>query len=244
LFLYIAAAPGQDCQGEGVNNATLPTATGTFRTIWGVTTTSAANMGCITNALVGTDIIQLKRVVSAPLVNAPDNDYYLVTNATEGEIIKGPVANAALPVINNSRIWEYQHHVYFISEDNVGYSNKVPVLNLMSLGNNMSSQPIIDGVEHIRFMYGIDTTLDGNANKFLSAGNMTQALWDNEINSRIVAVKIYVLVRDLAKDVNYENKTNYQLGDLIYTVPVADRNYRRMLFSTTVSLYNGDVKIW
>lgn len=242
----VPAAPGNECTGEGLNNGTLPLPVGSghFRTLWGATTTAAVNMGCITNAVVGTDILQLKRVISAPLTNALDNNYYLITSPTEGEVIKGPVANAALPIINNSRIWEYQHHVYFISEDDMGSSANVPVLNLMSLGSNMTSQPLIDGVEQIRFMYGVDTTLDGNANKFLSANNMTQALWDNEVDSRIVAIKIYVLVRDLAKDAKYENKKNYQLGDFVYTVPVNDKNYRRMLFSTTVSLYNGDVKVW
>jgi type IV pilus assembly protein PilW len=241
----IPVAPGSECTGEGINNGTFPGAVGTFRAIWGKTADSANEMGCINDAKIGSDILQIKRVVSNPVVGAlPANRYFLVANLTQGQIITsaGPI-----PVIDSSRTWEYQHHVYFVSEDSAG-TEVIPVLNLRSLANTMASQPLIDGVEMFRVMYGVDTNQDGAVNAFISADNMTQALWDSEINavtgtnSRIIAAKIYVLVRDMLPDQNYTNSTAYQLGDINFIAP--NDNYRRMLFSSTVSLYNGDVEIW
>lgn len=241
----IPAAPANECTGDGINNGTFPSALGTFRTIWGKTADSLNEMGCINNAKIGSDILQIKRVVSNPVPGAlPADRYYLVANLSQGQIITsaGPV-----PVIDNSRTWEYQHHVYFVSEDSAG-SEVIPVLNLRQLANTMASQPLIDGVEMFRVMYGVDTNLDGAVNAFIPADNMTQALWDSELNAvtgtntRIIAAKIYVLVRDLLPDQKYTNSTTYQLGDINFIAP--NDNYRRMLFSSTVSLYNGDVEIW
>ncbi len=245
LMGAIPLAPGNECTGGGINNGTFPTAIGTFRTIWGTTAVNANAMGCITNAKVGTDILQIKRVISRPIVGAlPANRHFLVANISQGQIITsaGPI-----PVIDSSRTWEYQHHVYFVSEDAAG-TEVIPVLNLRSLANTMASQPLIDGVEMFRIMYGVDTNQDGAVNAFIAADNMTQALWDSEenpvtgITTRIVAAKIYVLVRDLLPDSKYTNSTTYQLGDINFVAP--NDNYRRMLFSSTVSLYNGDVEKW
>jgi len=234
----VPAAPAGECAGEGINNGTFPLPNGTFRAIWGTTVTAADNMGCITNAVSGSEILQLKRVVPNPLNAAPVGNFYLVANVSEGQIIAG---GDAIPVINNSRIWEYQHHVYFVSEDSVG-SEKVPVLNLRSLATTMNTQPLLDGVERLRVLYGIDRNLDGNANTFLSADNMTQAFWDNETTSRIVSIKLFVLVRDLLPDPKYTNSTSYRVGDVQFNAP--NDHYRRMVFSSSVSLYNGDMKVW
>lgn len=172
----------------------------------------------------------------------PADRYYLVTNTVAGQIID---SGDAIPAINDSRAWEYQHHVYYVSNDTVG-DGVVPVLNLRSLANTMNAQPMIDGVERIRIQYGIDSAadgqLDGVVDAFIPADQMTQALWDNESSSRIVAAKIFVLVRDINPDLKYTNTLSYQLGDL--TINATNDNYRRMLFSSTVTLHNGDVEIW
>ncbi|WP_274620351.1 PilW family protein [Colwellia maritima] len=70
---------------------------------------------------------------------------------------------------------------------------------------------------------------------------MNDALWDNAGGSRIIAVKVYVLARNILPDNDYTNNNTYQLGDLPMTF---NDNYRRLLFSSTVTLYNARVDIW
>lgn len=246
----VPAAPTGECVGGGINNGTFPLAAGHFRTLWGATVESAIILsGCRTDAKVGSDILQLKRVVSIPLVDgagdpitvAPVGNYYLVTNMNNGTIF----TSGNVPTVQNGQVWEYQHHIYYVREDTQG-TNTVPVLMQGQLSNTLSFSPIIDGIEIIHFEYGIDTQIDptdpgyGIIDAFISANNMTDALWDN-VNSRILSVKIYVLARNILPDNKYTNTNTYQLGDQLFTF---NDNYRRLLFSSTITLYNAGVDTW
>jgi len=253
---HTLVAPSGECTGDGVNNGTFPLAIGTFRTLWGETAASANPMGCFTDAKIGSDIIQLKRVVGSDLVKAdgvtsiseapaeaaPVGNYHLVTNTNGGVLF----ASGAVPNVENSRVWQYQHHVYYIREETQG-SNTVPVLMQGQLTNRMSFAPIIDGIEMIRFMYGFDADTDASApgygivDAFIPAKDMTSALWDNTGGTRIIAVKVFVLARNVMPDNKYTDNNTYQLGDLSVTF---NDNYRRLLFSSTVTLYNSRIDSW
>ncbi len=253
-LIAIPGAPGTDCVGAGVNNGTFPQNIGPFRTLWGQTHTGIADnpLSCFsmpegTRTMTGSDVIQLKRVIANPIV-APAvtiaGNYYLSSNLTTGAVF---AHGSPVPSVDNSRLWQYQHHVYYVREEPVG-DNFVPVLMQGRLANfNMSFSPVIDGIEKIRFMYGVDTTTDpslpgyGVVDAFISANNMTQAFWDNAGGSRILAVKIFVLARGIRQDNKYTNTNTYQLGDLPFAV---NDNYRRLLFSSTVTLYNSSVDAW
>jgi type IV pilus assembly protein PilW len=159
----------------------------------------------------------------------------------EGGITAGV---AATPVIDNSRIWQYQHHVYYVREEEVG-GTLVPVLMQGRLANlSMNFTPIIDGVEVIRFMYGVGPEATGVVDRFVSADTMTDALWDNAAGTRILAVKIFVLARSILPDSKYQNTNTYQLGSGEDGKFEVNDNYRRLLFSSTVTLYNGRVDSW
>ena len=95
-------------------------------------------------------------------------------------------------------------------------------------------------------MYGIDTDIPGSAgygivDAFVSAENMTLNQWDNGNNNRILAVRIYVLSRSILPDSKYTNTNTYNLGDVAVTF---NDNYRRLLFNSTVTLYNAGVDSW
>ena len=244
----VPAAPAGECTGDGVNNGTFPVAVGHFRTLWGDNVTNAKIMNCITDAAVyaapkTSDVIQIKRVISSSLVDALNNpvtttlanNYYLVSNFNSGVIF----APGTVPTITMGQVWQYQHHIYYVREETVG-SNQVPVLMQGQLTSKMTFDPIIDGIEIIHFMYGIDTDGDNIVNAFVAAKDMTADNWNNA-NSTILAVKIYVLARNITPDSNYTNANTYNLGDMTFT---ANDNYRRLLFTSTVTLFNARVDSW
>jgi type IV pilus assembly protein PilW len=233
---------GEDCAGQGLNNASFPKTTGYFRSVWGITAANASPIGCINNAKVGSDVIQIKRVLSTPIVgNTNANLYYLNANSSTGAIFSG-VGAGAPPLVNSGIVWEYQHHIYYI-RDEVQGNLSVPVLmqGVLSANNGMTFRPLIDGIERIHFSYGVDADNDGDVDAFISSANMTEAFW-NKNNSNILAVKIFVLARDSLPDNNYTNTSTYQLGDS--PALVVDDNYRRLLFTTTVTLYNARTDTW
>lgn len=246
-------APSGDCTGGGANNSTFPIDSDEqFRTLWGETVTNQSILGgCITDAKLGSDVIQVKRVLARPYTRIVDNTttpvtlgaattvttgvYYFVATDRTAQIFK----SATVPTLPNSRVWQYQHHIYYVKEDTHGQET-IPVLMKSSLNSGGTKEllfsPVVDGIEMIRFMYGIDTDADGIVNTFISAGNMNDDYWDNDANSELIAVRVFVLARVSKEDAQYKNENTYQLGDFPYTV---NDGYRRLLLSTTVSLHNS-----
>jgi len=246
--------PGNDCAGVagGLNNATFPNGIGPFRTLWGQTIVAGAldPLGCFampvgTETAVGSDVIQLKRVRANPVpqANLIPGNFYLTSNTIEAGIF---LQGQQIPIISGSQLWQYQHHVYYVRNVTFGAST-VPVLMQGQLINgNMVFAPVIDGIERISFMYGIDTDIDtesigyGVVDAYVSAGVMNDNLWNNS-NSRILAIKIFVLSRAAVEDRDYFNTNTYLLGNVPFVV---NDRFRRLLFSTTVTLYNNGVESW
>lgn len=244
-----------DCVGGGINNSSFPGPVGAFRTLWGVTVLNSSVMGgCIKNAKVGSDLLQLKRAISHPfsdplpplapltIADLPNNRYYIKSNANSAAIFAGNAFE--IPKVNIGRVWEYQHHIYYVRVDTHG-SNNIPILMQGRLQNAASAiffDIMVEGIERLYFMYGVDTTNDGSVNAYISAKNMTTGYWDSNNNIRIVAVKVYILVRDLLPDSKYINNNVYQLGDTRFEAK--GDNFRRLLFSSTVALKNARINSW
>lgn len=238
-----------DCQGGGVNNGSFPWPDGHFRTLWGTTAVSANTM-CMTDAKIGSDVLQLKRAVAFPYLPPPapapntdnleDNRYYIHSNANSAAIFNG---TEDVPEINNGRVWEYQHHIYYVSEEG---STGIPVLNrgrlMFGAGGPIAFDMVVEGIEQLYFMYGVDTDNDGIVNTHLSATNMTETYWDNGDNTSILTVTVYVLVRDILPDNKYENNNVYQIGDTSFDAD--GDNFRRLLMSSTVVLNNARSDEW
>ena len=244
------------CRGEGDNNGSFPqNIPGSFRTLWANEVTSTYIMNdCIKNAgydstkagKFNSDVIQIKRAIATPIVEGNINKerFYIRSNLTSASIFAGNITT--IPTLIESRIWEYQHHIYYVREDATGVSGQVvPVLvqgRLQNKATRMTFDLLIEGIERIHFMFGVDTDGDGVVNGYISSDKMQDDYWDNLNNISIVAVKLYVLARALRPDNSYSNNNVYQMGDKSFDAD--GDNYRRLLFSSTVSLHNARVKSW
>ena len=70
----------------------------------------------------------------------------------------------------------------------------------------------------------------------LSYSGVTSLMWDNEGFQRLVAIKVYVLVRAIKADSTFTNEATYQLGDK--KIDAFKDHFRRKVMSTTVVLEN------
>lgn len=228
-----------DCIGDGLNNATIPLSLGHFRTLYSMRTVDSNPMNCIDDAKSGSDILQIKRALSSELVSGIDTSrYYIKSNLSSAALFKG---GSTVADIEFGKVWEYQHHVYYVREESVG-SNVIPVLMRSRLQNNeLIFDPLVDGVEVLYFQFGVDTDSDGVSNFYLPSTAMNSAFWDNENGIRLIAVKLFVLMRDTQPDMLYSNTNTYTLGDRDITF---NDNYRRMVFSSTINLVNSRVQEW
>lgn len=232
-----------DCIGAGLNNASLPNnQPAHFRRLWGYENglSGTPPLACLSAATVApnTDVIQIKRFIGPSIgfgdgSDSPVGDitrFSVSTTSTQAIFFNGldPATNLV-----NSRVWEYQHHVYFIDIE-----NGVPILSRKTLTNKgmKNDEQLVEGIENIRFLYGFDNSGDNTPDTYLPAADVLAPVWDNETLQRLVAVKIYVLVRSAQADNSYDNQTTYQLGDKQIN-PFND-NFRRKVLSTTVVLEN------
>ncbi|MBT1443516.1 PilW family protein [Shewanella sp. JM162201] len=231
-------ASGVDCDGAGANNATFPKATtppAHFRKLWGYEQVEGSNptnpLSCLANVKVNTDVIQLKRVIGPNVTAAPVGRFYLATTSNQAIFFVG---GGALPALENARFWEYQHHVYFIVNNDSG----VPELRRKTLAaTGMSNdEQLVEGIENMRILYGFDSNGDDTADTYVPVNNVTNLMWDNELFQRLVSLQVYLLVRSIEQDKGYTNDVVYTLGDKV--LPKFNDHYRRKVVSTTIVLEN------
>lgn len=229
-----SAAVPNDCVGAGVNNATLPNATPShFRRLWGYENgVSSSTFTCLNGVESNTDVLQIKRLIGPSIVN-PTNvtRHYVGATASEAIFFTG---GQSTPPMTNERYWEYQHHIYFIRND-----GDIPVLRrrTLSVTNGMNNEEqLVEGIENMRVLYGFDNDGDDTADSFMPAANVTDLMWDNRLFQRLVALRVFLLVRATEQDRSYTNTTEYSLGDKTITAP--GDNFRRKVVSTTMVLEN------
>ncbi|MEZ9196456.1 PilW family protein [Shewanella sp. 10N.286.54.B9] len=231
-----AIATTSDCVGGGVNNASFPVqnSLANFRKMWGYESgVSTESFSCLSSTLSGTDVLQIKRLIGPAVTTFNTNSYYMATNLNQAVIFSG---SQAAPSLDNARFWEYQHHIYFIKTD-----NGVPVLMRRVLGvggmkTSASYEQLVEGVENLRVMYGFDFDGDDSADSFMPAENITSAMWDGSPAQRLVALRIYILIRTLEEDDSYDNDNSYELGDK--TIAATNDGFRRRVLSSTIVLEN------
>ncbi|WP_115720540.1 PilW family protein [Gallaecimonas mangrovi] len=242
----VAVASGSDCSGGGVNNASLPRDTapaGSFLMLWGGIAASGV-MSCLdSKAVTGTDILQIKRL-AGPVATSSSwqtASLYLLMNSNNARFWPGSTAGEfTSPPITNGEYWRYIHHIYYIADETRG-NLTVPVLKRRYLtidGGNlvMADEDLVEGVERFHLMYGIDTDDDAIPNYYASASELTDADWIGSSGQRVVAARIYLLIRTQLSDANYDASISYTLGDMTPYSP-AD-HYRRLLLQSTITLPN------
>jgi len=229
-----AGAVANDCVGGGLNNESLPNnQPSDFRLIWGYESgVSPDSIACLTNVNSGTDVIQFKRLVGPPTLNPNVNSrYYMATRSDQAVIFTG---DQATPVLNNGRFWELQHHIYYIAND-----GDVPVLRrrtLSATSGMRNEDQLVEGVENMRILYGFDNDGDSTADGFMPVQNVTEIMWSNLRPQRLVALRIFLLIRSVAEDPSYTNNVAYVLGDK--NIAPQNDHFRRKVVSTTVVLEN------
>ena len=93
-----------------------------------------------------------------------------------------------------------------------------------------SAQPLVEGIESMEILYGVDTTGgDGRADQYFSASAVTD--WND-----VVSIRVGFLMRTI-NEINLETDTNTYSVNGVVVDPVDDRRIRRVI-TTTIALRN------
>ncbi len=120
-------------------------------------------------------------------------------------------------------------------------SGKGPALfRLVLRAGQLSEEEIVEGVENIQILYGIDnaTPMTGYAQQYVTAASLATATdW-----AKVVSVRIGVLMRTTGSVETTTDTGNYLLGAGVAaagtTINPVDDKRRRRIFTTTIQLRN------
>ncbi|MFY8349976.1 PilW family protein [Pseudoalteromonas sp. SSM20] len=245
-------SPATDCS-EGTNNSTFPqggaAANTAFKVIYAKEAKSGTELNCVKSPLVGSDILQIKRVLGQEITGAtsPTNTYFIATTQSVS-FLRG--TGAVINPGGNAKVWEYAHNVYFVQDQTYtlnGKSVSVPTLRRMRLTNGeMRAETVMEGVENIRFIFGLDTDGDYRVDTYKTTSQMSANDWDQQ-GAVVTSVQIFLLVRTLEED--RHNPVSSQTfilggeGDLKREFTFSD-GFRRKLLTSTVRLVNVGSDQW
>jgi len=197
--------------------------------------TVAAAHSCFAGGelLDGTDVVSIKRVAGAQTVTPSAGNVYLRTNGTVGFLFSGPAPTAApVAVVAPSADWQFRPRIYFIREFANTPGDGIPTLcrKIMDgAGPAITTECLATGIENLQIEYGIDTTLDGHPNVYVSNPTVTQM-------QNVVAARIFLVARTTEIDMRYKNDKTYSVSNAPDFEP--DDSFHRRVFSISVSIRN------
>lgn len=174
--------------------------------------------------------------------SATSRGYYLKSSPMDGQIELVNSRDRAIdsfftplsdmPVTFN-KLEAYTYYSGHQESDCNGNAVAVPALYRLALSTDGTPrrEEIIRGVENLQVQYGVDSDNDGSPNQYENADTITD--WRT-----VRAVRLWFLIRDECPSTAYQNTNTYVMGD---SNLVANDNFRRHLYTTTVMLRNNEV---
>ncbi|KPH64717.1 pilus assembly protein PilW [Pseudoalteromonas porphyrae] len=243
--------PTSDCF-SGQNNGSFPDNSNTnFRSVFAVEATSALQLSCIKNANFDpvSDILQVKYLEGRQVQpdDSTNKQYYFIAQQEKAEFRRGPIDKNSIN--GNASVWPYGHHVYYVANQTYEINKQsisVPVLMRKRLtpSGGMITETVMEGVENMRFVFGLDTTSNNRVDTYKSIKNMTASDWENR--QGILTVQVFILVRSLLPDYGLKLKSQvYTMGeDADQRIISKSDHFRRTLFTTTIRLNNVGANLW
>jgi|CXWL01.1.fsa_nt_gi type IV pilus assembly protein PilW len=212
--------------------------------------------GIVTNQQPDSDVLVIRNAATCIAGVGSCENYnagklYLQTQACGDAAHANYVASAAtMPVLGTPGTTVYKKNcttpadrreliasIYYIRNHSVTSNDGIPTLMRADFdlsGGSVkmqSAQPIIEGIQSIKFEYGRDTNEDGSADFFDDCSSCTALDWAN-----VVAVQVNVLARNLEASSGYIEDKTYQLGSATLG-PFSD-GYMRHVYSSYVRFVN------
>lgn len=147
-------------------------------------------------------------------------------------VAKAAITKSPVDGDESSGVYSYQYaaNVFFVRDN-----GSLPTLYRVSMDKSGASdaQQLIEGIEMMRLMFGVDLDGDSVVDRYLTIAEMAADNW-----RRAMVVRVGLLVRGDALD-NFVDDATYTFPDgFTYTPPTADRRFQRRLFVQDLHLRN------
>ena len=199
---------------------------------------------------VNSDTLLVRRVLEDPIAPAAltANTVYLQSNRGGGLlplIFTGTVIPVDFDDPTTSSTFQLVANGYYVSRSSTVGAN-IPSLRMKTLvqGGTIQDQEVLPGVEDLQVQYGVDTNLEGDANRgsidrYVNADDpildpMSPAFIDD---AEILAVRIWLRIRAERFENGFTDTNNYVYAD--QNVGPFNDAFRRIVVSKTIYLRNA-----
>lgn len=203
---------------------------------------------CLTNYLAGTDVLVVRRfnTESTPVASADASQLYVQVSECSSDPTATPFnfgqGAPGTPVhklncTTPADLWRYREDVYYVRSCSICGADTTPTLVRLDLdGGAMNEEPLVEGIQDFRVEYGVDSNKDSTPDTWTRcddpAAPCTATDWAN-----VVAVRIYVLSRNLESSPGYADTKTYEMG-MAGTVGPFNDGFKRHVYSAQIALLN------
>ena len=173
--------------------------------------------------------------------------YVLNTDSTGPYTLHSNGAPGCTPITSApvAKIAPYYQRIYYVStcsgtDCSASGANSIPTLKRIDItpAGASTPTPIVDGVENLQFDYGIDTSGPGDGSPDVFTNTTAHAAltpsslaeWQN-----VMAVRVYILARNLDESSGFTDTKTYQLGPVSVT---PGGSFRRHAYNQLVRINN------
>ncbi|MCX7110433.1 MAG: PilW family protein [Proteobacteria bacterium] len=184
----------------------------------------------------GSDELVLSDCRSIDIFRADSVSTNNITSATDLTITT--TNNNNLPFFSSkyymdAEVMVFHSHTYFIRM----FNDEPTLYRRENTEITPTPQPLIEGVENMQVLYGIDKnpddgSADGSVDRYLTANNVPTTDWAN-----VIAVRIDLVLRSTGEEGKYLTSTPTTTTTACDGTPVTDQRLRRC-YSFTVNLRN------
>jgi hypothetical protein len=141
------------------------------------------------------------------------------------------------PVDENHRVHNLVVRAYYIARDSVGQRD-FPALRVKSLtrsgsGVVFAEDEVMAGVEDLQVQLGVESGLPGRATHYIDPGSSEARA------AQVVAVRLWLRIRSDQPEPSFVDARTYRYANVAFTPAGAERNFRRVLMSRTITLRNA-----
>jgi prepilin-type N-terminal cleavage/methylation domain-containing protein len=137
---------------------------------------------------------------------------------------------AGTPNIESSLIYNAFHVANDgVTKDSLGVLT--PILYGVGSNSNQSKKPIVNGIENIQFLYGVDADANGAVDQYMNATAVKAAgAWQ-----QVVSIKVGLLVRSLEPIAPSNESRTYDVLGVSFT---PNDRYQRAVYTAVIQLRN------
>jgi hypothetical protein len=145
--------------------------------------------------------------------------------------------NVPGPVDEDHEVHDLVVRTYYVAQDSVGQRG-LPALRVKSLtrsgtGLIFDDDEIMSGIEDLQVQFGISPDGTGRVSYYVEPDSPALA------GAQIVSVRVWLRVRADEAEPSFVDAQTYRYADVSFTPSGAQRNFRRVLMSRTITLRNA-----